>query len=118
MFLISKDGHSVIEVNRVDMCFEYDEQTKSEAEKVHSEIMAKFYNYGSTENAKKAADKRVRDYLYDKKPLCRILVNDKWYYGDYDEVQGKNVFEEIINALKNESAYFDMRDIKLSGEKA
>lgn len=59
----------------------------------------------------------MRDYLYDKKPLCRIFVNDKYCYGDYDEVQGKTVFEEILNALKNESAYFDMRDIKFSGGK-
>lgn len=112
MFLVSKDGSSVIEVKQVDMRFEYDEATKEKAREIRESIMAKCYNYGSTANAENTASERVRSFLYDKKPICRILVNDKWYYGDYDEEQGKIVFEEIVNALKNESAYFDMRDIK------
>ena len=112
MFLINKNGDSAIEVKQVDMCLEYDEETRAESEKIHSGIMEKRYNYGSTENARKTADMYVREYLSDKKPICRILVNGKRYYGDYDEVQGKIVFEEILNALKNESAYFDMREIE------
>lgn len=114
MFLISKDGNSVIEVKQVDIRLEYDKKTNAEVDKIYNDIMSKCYNYGSTENAKKAADRSVKDYLLDKKPICRILVNDKWYYGDYDEEKGKFVFEEILNALKNESSYFDMRDVKFS----
>lgn len=114
MFLISKDGHSVIEVKQVDICFEYDENTKEKAGEIRKNIMAKCYNYGSTANAESVASERVRSFLYDKKPICRILVNNKWYYGDYDEVQGKIAFDEIINALKNGKTYFDMRDIKFS----
>lgn len=114
MFLISKDGYSVIELKQVDMRFEYDENTKEKAREIRKNIMAKCYNYGSTANAESVADERVRSFLYDKKPICKILVNDKWYYGDYDEVQGKIAFDEIINALKNGKTYFDMRDIKFS----
>lgn len=112
MFLINKDGSSVIKVNQVDMRLEYDERTKQKAREIRENIMVKCYNYGSTANAENAASERVRSFLYDKKPLCRIFVNDKWYYGDYDEVKGKIVFEEIVSALKNESAYFDMRYIE------
>lgn len=117
MFLVSKYGDSIIEVNQVDMRFEYDERTKEKAREIRENIMAKCYNYGSTANAENTASERVRSFLYDKKPICRIFVNGKLYYGDYDEEKGKIVFEEIVNALKNESAYFDMRDIKFSGEK-
>lgn len=112
MFLVSKDGSSVIEVKQVDMRFEYDEDTKEKARKIRESIIAKCYNYGSTANAENTASKKVRSFLYDKKPICRIFVNNKLYYGDYDEAQGKIVFEEIVNALKNESAYFDMRYIE------
>lgn len=112
MFLVSKDGGSIIEVNQVDMRFEYEERIKEKAREIRESIMAKCYNYGSTANAENTASERVRSFLYDKKPICRILVNDKWYYGDYDEEQGKIVFEKILNALKNESSYFDMRDIE------
>lgn len=112
MFLINKGGSSVIEVNQVDMRLEYDERTKEKAIEIRERIMAKCYNYGSTANAENVASERVRNFLCDKKPICRILVNGKWYYGDYNEEQGKIVFEEIVNALKNESVYFDMRDIE------
>lgn len=112
MFLVSKDGNSVIEVNQVDMRLEYDENTKEKAREIRDRIMEKCYNYGSTANAENTASEKVRSFLHDKKPICRILVNNKWHYGDYDEKQGKAVFEEIVNALKNESAYFDMRDIE------
>ena len=116
MFLRSKDGDSVIKVKQVDMRLEYDEKTKAEAERIHSGIMAKCYNYGSTENAERAANERVRGFLYDKNQICRIFVNNKWYYGDYDEVHGKIAFEKIINALKDRKKYFDMREIKFSEE--
>lgn len=115
MFLISKDGSSVIKVNQIDMRLEYDEHTKEECREIRESIMSKCYYYGSTANAENAASERVRNFLYDKKPICRIFVNNNWYYGDYDEVHGKIVFEEIVNALKNESTYFDMRDIKFEG---
>lgn len=82
MFLISKDGYSAIEVKQVDMNFEYKEQTIAKRSPLR------------------------------EKPICIITINDKFNYGEYGEVQGKIVFEEIINALKNESAYFDMRDIE------
>ena len=51
-----------------------------------------------------------------KNQICRIFVNNKWYYGDYDEVHGKIAFEKIINALKDRKKYFDMREIKFSEE--
>lgn len=87
MFLISKDGYSIIEVKQVDMNFKYEKQTMVERSPI------------------------------GEKPTCIIIVNDKFNYGEYGEVQGKIAFDEIINALKNGKTYFDMRDIKFSGEK-
>lgn len=66
-------------------------------------------DYGSTENAQESADRCIKNYLQDKNPIYRILVNDKWYFGDYDEAQGKIVFEQIVSALKNGERIFDMR---------
>lgn len=111
MFLVSKDGDSVIEVNRVELSFEYDKETQKEADEIYDRIMSKCYNYGSTQNAKNAASMRVRDFLYDKKPICRILVNNTVYYGNYDETQGKIVFEKILNSLKSGERFFDMREV-------
>lgn len=111
MFLVNKDGNSVIEVKQVDMRLEYDKTTLKEADEIYNGIMAKCYNYGSTENAKNATNRRVKDFLHDKKPLCRILVNDKVYFGDYDEAQGKIVFERILTTLKNGENFIDMRRI-------
>lgn len=112
MFLVNKNGNSVIEVKQVDMFFEYDKSTQERANEIRNGIMAKCYNYGSTENARNMADRMVKDFLYDKKPLCRIFVNDKFYFGDYEEVKGKIVFERIVSALKNEESFLDMRDVE------
>lgn len=109
MFIINQTGNHVIEAKEIDMRLEYDKETKAEVERIHNEIMSKCYNYGSTENAQKSADRCIKNYLQDKKPICRIFVNDKWYFGDYDEAQGKSVFEQIVSALKNGEKIFDMR---------
>lgn len=111
MFLISKNGSSVAEVKQVDMCLEYDKKIIEKANEICDKIMLKSYNYGSAENARNAAREKVAEYFRGEKQICRILVNNKWYFGDYDEVQGKIVFEGIVNALKNENIYFDMRDV-------
>ena len=111
MFLISKDGTSAIEVNQVDMRLEYEQGVEAEASRIYQKTVANAYNFGSTERAEKEATRRMKAYLSDKPNVGRIFVNGKYYYGDYDEVQGKIVFEEIVNALKNESAYFDMREV-------
>ena len=112
MFLVNKNGNSVIEVKQVDVFFEYDKSAQERANEIRNGIMAKCYNYGSTENARNMADRMVKDFLHDKKPLCRIFVNDKFYFGDYEEAKGKIVFERIISALKNEESFLDMRDIE------
>lgn len=111
MFLLSKDGGSVIEVKQVDMRLEYDKSTKKAADEIYSGIMAKCYNYGSTENAERAAVEKVEEFLQGKNPPCKIIVNGSLNYGIYNKVQGRIVFNGIVNALKNESAYFDMREV-------
>lgn len=103
-----------MEVNRVDMCLEYDKSVNKEADEIYNSVMAKCYYYGSTENAKREANRRVKEFVSNKKPICRILVNDKVYFGDYEEVQGKIVFEEIISALRNGESFFDMREIEFA----
>lgn len=112
MFLVNKNGDCVIEVKRVDVCLEYDKKTQKEADEIYNKIMAKCYYYGSTENARQAAQSQVNDYVRTKEPICRILVNDKIYFGDYDEVQGKIIFEKILDALKNEYRFLDIREIE------
>ncbi len=112
MFLVNKNGDCVIDVNRVDMCLEYDKKTQKEAGEIYDKIMAKCYYYGSTENARKAARSQANDYVRGKKPICRILVNDKIYFGDYDEVQGKIIFEKILDALKNGCSFLDIREVE------
>lgn len=114
MFLVSKNGSSAVEINSVRLLLEYEDEAQAEANRIYNETVAKAYNFGSTERAKKEAERRVEDYLHDKTIAGRIFVNEKFYFGDYDEAQGKIVFEEIINAMKNESAYFDMREVELS----
>lgn len=42
---------------------------------------------------------------------CVIVANKEFAFGRYDDSKGKMVFEEIINSIKNESAYFDMREV-------
>ncbi len=111
MFLVNKHGNCVIEVKRVDLCLEYDKETQKQINKIYDKIMAKCYNYGSTETARNTARKLVNDYLGGKKPICKILVNDKVYFGDYDEIQGKIIFEKILGALKNGCSFLDIREI-------
>ncbi len=114
MFLVNKDGNCLVEVNSVEMFLQYDKSVSEEADEIYNRVMAKCYNYGSTENAKREADRRVKEFVSDKKPICRILVNDKTYFGDYDEVQGKIVFEEIISALRNGESFLDMREFEFA----
>lgn len=109
MFLVNKFGDCIIEVNRVDILREYDEKTKEEADKIYNGIMNKIYNYGSTENARNAANKAVKDFVCDKKQICKIFVNDECF-GNYEEEQCKIAFENIVNSLKNGDRFLDMRE--------
>lgn len=113
MFLVDKDGTSVREVREVELRFEWDEKTKDEINEIHKSTLAHAYYHGSTENSERIAERKIRDYLYDKKPLARILVNDKWYFGDYDKEAGEKIFEEIILAIKNGREFLDMREFEV-----
>lgn len=112
MFLLDKDGTSVREVTEVELRFEWDEKTKYKIHEIHKSTLAKAYYHGSTENSERIAERNIRDYLYDKKPLARILVNDKWYFGNYDKETGEKIFEQIILAIKNGCEFLDMRELE------
>lgn len=111
MFLVNKCGTSVREVKEVELRFEWDEKTKEEINEIHKSTLAKAYYHGSTENSERIADRRIKDYLYNKKPLARILVNNKWYFGDYDKETGEKILEQIILAIKSGCDFLDMREL-------
>lgn len=112
MFLVDKYGTSVREVKEVELRFEWDEETREEIHEIHKSTLAKQYYHGSTKNSERIAEQRIKDYLYDKKPLARILVNDKWYFGDYDKETGEEILEQIILAIKSGCDFLDMRVIE------
>lgn len=111
MFLISKDGMTAVEANKIRMDFDYDEKTKEECNIMYRDVASRTCYYGSIESANNIAKIKCEEYLKDKNKICTIRINGELDFGKYGEVQGKIVFEEIVNALKNESAYFDMREV-------
>ncbi len=115
MFLVSKDGMRAVEVEQVEMWVGYSDQVINEANQIYNKIKNDALQaFLGILDADKMAKTKAEEYL-DGKKTCIINVNGKNNFGDYGEEQGKIVFEEIVNALKNESAYFDMREVDFGG---
>lgn len=114
MFLVSKDGSMAIEVNQLEMCIEHSTRTLCEAEIIHKEEYQKGMKWTTNDHifAEERAKKIVKEFLEEQNKICRILVNNQWYCGDYDEIQGGKVFEKIVEALENGEKIFDMRQIE------
>lgn len=112
MFLVNKDGTSVREVKEIELRFEMDKKMKDEINEIHKSTLAHAYYHGGTENSERIAERKIRGYLYDKKPLARIFVNDKWYFGDCDKETGEKILEKIILAIKTGCDFLDMRELE------
>lgn len=114
MFLVDKAGTIATEVHEVEITLTYCEGIKRKADEIYNGVMERPYKYGSTKNARIEADIRVRQYLQNKEKIARIIVNGDMNFGDYEEPQGYIVFEKIIDAIKSNENFLDMRGIKVS----
>lgn len=113
MFIVSKDGYSAREPKRISMSVKYSKEVESEAKRIYDSIIRdnmsnKLYALNEIEGF---ARTQANEYAKGK-GVCGIILDGEFNYGDYDEVQGKIVFEKILEALKNGERFFDMREIE------
>lgn len=112
MFIVSKDGFSIMEPKQVCARIEYSEEVKAEAQRIYDKVIRDNVGYGFrvSSEIEDFANKKVNEYAKGK-GVCSIILDREINFGDYDEVQGKAVFEEILRALRDGERFFDMREM-------
>lgn len=108
MFIVNQAGNLITEVNKVEIFLGWDDKTKNKATSIFKNTINTNSRYLPYDIACDNAEKRSRDYLDRNGREIQISVNDITF-GRYSEAQGKEVFEQIITALKNKENFFDMR---------
>lgn len=116
MYIINNDDTKIVEAKEICIKLDY------KYYKDDSTVMGIYYsaiNYfnESMENditfksEKEYADYNVWEYLKDKSPNICIMVNGE-EFGSYEYAKGMNIFNAIIDAMKNGQNLFDLSIIK------
>lgn len=108
MFIVNQAGNLITEVNKVEMFLDWDDKTKDNATCIFKNTINTDSRYLPYDIACDNAKKRSCDYLDRNGREIQISINGMTF-GRYSEAQGKEVFEQIITALKNKENFFDMR---------
>lgn len=108
MFVVNQTGNLIVEVNKVEMFLDWDDKTKDNATNVFKNTINTDGKYLPYDIVCDIAKKRSCDYLDRNGREIQISINGM-KFGKYSEAQGKEVFEQIITALKNKENLFDMR---------
>lgn len=108
MFIVNQAGNLIIEVNKVEIFLDWDDKTKDNATSIFENTINTDSRYLPYDIACDNAEKRSRDYLDRNGREIQISINGM-AFGRYSDTQGKEVFEQIITALKNKENLFDMR---------
>lgn len=108
MFIVNQTGNLITEVNKVEMFLDWDGKTKDKATSIFKNTINTDSRYLPYDIACYNAKKRSCDYLDRNGHEIQISINGM-IFGRYNEAYGREVFEQIITALKNKENLFDMR---------
>lgn len=107
MFIVNQAGNLITEVNKVEMFLDWDDKTKDNATSIFKNTISTDSRYLPYDIACDNAKKCSCEYLDRNEREIQISINGITF-GRYGEAQGKEVFEQIITALKNKENLFDM----------
>ena len=77
MFILNQTNDDCIEIHRIKMCKHYNDDVTKKINNIRSKYRNNAYNYGSTENAMRRADKEIDDFLYNIKNVYYCKSNHK-----------------------------------------
>lgn len=100
MFILNQTNDDCIEIHRIKMCKHYNDDVTKKINNIRSKYRNNAYNYGSTENAMRRADKEIDDFLYNIKNVYNytIEVNDGICVATYDNLKrAEYIYNEIIS---------------------
>lgn len=121
MFIVNQNGDKFEELKRVSKEYTFPYDGENRLEEIHKEYERHLFQSfiplsacHETKSDKEWLEKKIRE-CYAEYEQCNILVNGI-LYGNYKRSVDDKIFNDIIFAIKQNTAVFDLRDYEKVNE--
>jgi phosphoribosylanthranilate isomerase len=106
MKIVNQNNTKIVELNTIQIYSRYPEEIQIYLNEIYDRRIVKAYNYGSTENCKKAIKEKQEKYLIGKKKEYMIVVNGDEFAIYKTEIEVNDEFYNIKEAItENKNIY-------------